>query len=175
MKPYGQLAEFADAKALVAAVQAARSAGYTWTEAYTPFHVEELDTALEIRPSRIPLWTLLGAIAGGIGAYFLQWYSAVMDYPVNAGGRPLHSWPAFLPATFEMAVLGGALAAVIGMLVLNGLPRLYHPLFAIDEFAQATRHRFFLCLPARDPVFDAGQAAQLLAGLSPLWQCEVME
>jgi hypothetical protein len=116
---------------------------------------------------------LLGGILGGAGAYFLQWYAAVVDYPLNIGGRPLHSWPAFIPATFELTILGAAVAAVIAMLALNGLPRLYHPLFEVDEFELASRNRFFLCLPAHDPVFAPGPARTLLEERSPLLLREV--
>jgi hypothetical protein len=110
---------------------------------------------------------------GGGATYFLQWYAAVVDYPINIGGRPLHSWPAFIPATFEITILGAAVAAVVTMLVLNGLPRLYHPLFEVEEFELASRNRFFLCLPARDPVFAPGFARDLLAELHPLLLREV--
>jgi hypothetical protein len=102
-----------------------------------------------------------------------QWYAAVVDYPINIGGRPLHSWPAFIPATFEITILGAAVAAVLAMLVLNGLPRLHHPLFEVEEFELASRNRFFLCLPARDPVFAPGPARDLLEGLHPLLLREV--
>jgi hypothetical protein len=103
----------------------------------------------------------------------LQWYAAVVDYPINAGGRPLHSWPAFIPATFEITILGAALAAVLAMLVQNGLPKLYHPLFEVEEFELASRNRFFLCLPAHDPVFAPGPARTLLEDLQPMLLREV--
>jgi hypothetical protein len=123
--------------------------------------------------NRVPLMTLLGGIAGGVGGYFMQWYSAVISYPINVGGRPLHSWPAFIPATFEITILGAALTAVLAMLVQNGLPRLYHPLFEVEEFELASRNRFFLCLPAHDPVFAPGPARALLEERSPLLLREV--
>jgi hypothetical protein len=170
---YGLLAEFATADALLAAVRCARENGCRVVDAYAPFAVEGLAEAAGSRSNSVPLWTFLGAIAGGAGAYFLQWYSAVVDYPVNVGGRPLHSWPSFIPATFELAVLGGAFAAVIGMLRANGLPRLVHPLFGAPEFDLASRNRFFLCLPASDPTFHLGRLRQMLAGLEPLMVCEV--
>jgi hypothetical protein len=170
---YGLLAEFATADALLAAARAARGHGYAELEAYSPFPVEGLDGLVGLKRNRVPLLTLLGGIAGGAGAYFMQWYSAMIDYPINVGGRPLHSWPAFVPATFELAILGAALAAVFGMLALNGLPQLYHPLFAVEEFELASRNRFFLCLPARDPAFDPGRSADLLRALDPLLLLEV--
>ena len=124
--------------------------GYRNVEAYAPFSVEGLAEALGFARNRVALITLLGGILGGAGIYFLQWYSAVIDYPINIGGRPLHSWPAFIPATFECTVLGAALAAFFGMLILNGLPRLHHPVFNAPDFDLATRNRFFLCIEAAD-------------------------
>jgi len=170
---YGLLAEFATADALLAAARAARAHGYAQFEAYSPFALEGLGELVGLKHNHVPLLTLLGGIAGGAATYFLQWYSAVIDYPINVGGRPLNSWPAFLPATFEITILGAALAAAIGMLALNGLPQLYHPLFALEEFELATRNRFFLCLPARDPAFELARSAALLHGLDPLLVREV--
>jgi Protein of unknown function (DUF3341) len=165
---YGLLAEFASAEALVAAARQARQHGFRVLEGYTPFSVEGLAQALELPPSRVPLWTLAGGLLGGSGAFFLQWYSAVIDYPIDAGGRPLNSWPAFIPATFELTVLGAALAAFIGMLVLNGLPRLRHPLFEVEDFHLASRNRFFLCIRASDPAFRLPDTQRWLEGLSPV-------
>jgi hypothetical protein len=170
---YGLLAEFRSAEALLDAARAVRAHGYAGFEAYTPFPVEGLDELVGMKRNHVPLLALAGGIAGGAGTYFLQWYSAVVDYPINVGGRPLHSWPAFVPATFEITILGAALAAALGMLVLNGLPRLYHPLFAVEEFELATRNRFFLCLPARDAAFDLERSGALLRGLDPLLVREV--
>lgn len=165
---YGVMAEFATADALLAAVRHARAAGLRDLEAYSPFHIEGLADALALPRSRVPLFTLLGALAGGLGAYFLQWYSAVIDYPVNVGGRPLHSWPMFVPTTFEVAVLGGALAAFISVLVGGGLPRLHHPVFAVPDFDLAMRDRFFLCVRGDQPGFDAQAAARVLRELDPI-------
>ena len=170
---YGLLAEFPSADALCAAARHARDNGYTRVEAYSPFAIEGLDDIVGADKGWIAPLTLVGGILGGAGTYFLQWYAAVVDYPINIGGRPLHSWPAFIPATFEITILGAAVAAVLAMLVLNGLPRLYHPLFEVEEFELASRNRFFLCLPARDPVFAPGPARDLLAELHPLLLREV--
>ena len=170
---YGLLAEFPSADALCAAARHARAHGYTRVEAYSPFAIEGLDDIVGADKGWIAPLTLLGGIAGGAGTYFLQWYAAVVDYPIYIGGRPLHSWPAFIPATFEITILGAAVAAVLAMLVLNGLPRLYHPLSEVEEFELASRNRFFLCLPARDPVFAPGPARDLLAELHPLLLREV--
>jgi hypothetical protein len=170
---YGLLAEFPSAESLCAAVRHVRARGWTRVEAYTPFAIEGLDEIIGADKGWIAPLTLLGGIAGGAATYFLQWYAAVVDYPINIGGRPLNSWPAFVPATFEITILGAAVAAVVTMLVLNGLPRLYHPLFEVEEFELASRNRFFLCLPARDPVFAPGFARDLLGELHPLLLREV--
>jgi ActD protein len=162
----GLMAEFASAEAIVVAARAAREAGCRELNAYTPFSVEGLPEALGYRNTRVPLVTLLGGIAGGALGYLLQWYSAVIDYPIDSGGRPVHAWPAFIPATFELTVLGAALAAFFGLLILNGLPRLNHPVFDVPEFDLASRDRFFLHVGARNPG-EVEQARRALDGLSP--------
>lgn len=166
---YGVLAEFRTADALLEAARCAGAQGYGKMEAYAPFPIEGLSAAVGFASNRVPLVTLAGGIVGGAGGYFMQWYAAVISYPVNIGGRPLHSWPSFIPASFELTILGAALAAVFGMLIANGLPRLRHPLFDVPEFELATRNRFFLCL--RDG--DAAAARDFLAGLDPLLIREV--
>lgn len=173
MKPWGLMAEFATADALLAAAQHVRAAGYRHVEAYSPFPVEGLAETLGYERTPIPAWTFLGALAGGAGGYFMQWYAAVVDYPVNIAGRPLHSWPMFVPLTFELAVLGGAFAAVLAFLVASGLPRLRHPLFASRDFDLATRNRFFLCLRSDDPAFEPQQSRALLQELQPIACVEV--
>ncbi|HYX75058.1 MAG TPA: DUF3341 domain-containing protein [Steroidobacteraceae bacterium] len=165
---YGLMAEFGSTEALLAAVHAARAHGYRHLEAYTPFSVPGLPEALELPRDRVALITLLGGLFGGAGAFFMQWYAAVIDYPINSGGRPLNSWPAFIPATFELAVLGAALAGFGGMLVLNGLPRLRHPVFDTPDFHLASRNRFFLCVRAEDPLFDSERTRAWLATLAPV-------
>lgn len=142
---YGVMGEFAEAEKFVEAARTLRGAGLR-LEAYAPFSVDGLAEALALRNDRIAPITFAGGVAGGVAGYVLQWYTAVIDYPIDAGGRPLHAWPAFIPATFEMAVLGAALAAFFGFLVLNGLPRLRHPVFDAPDFDLASRDRFFLCV-----------------------------
>jgi len=170
---YGLLAEFKDAETLVAATARATAAGYRKLDAYAPFSVPGLADALGFRRDRVALITLLGGIVGGVGIYFLQWYSAVIDYPINSGGRPLHSWPAFIPPTFECTVLGAALAAFFGFLILNGLPKLHHPIFNAGDFDLASRNRFFLCIEAADPRFDGAATRGFLESLAPLRISEV--
>jgi hypothetical protein len=165
---YGCMAEFDSAERLLDAVAAARRLGYTRLEAYSPFAVEGLAEALGPMRDRVPLLTLLGGLIGGIGMLALEYYSAVIDYPIDVGGRPLASWPAFIPPALEMAVLCAALFGVIGMIAANGLPRLYHPLFNLDRFGAASRDGFFLVVRADDPRYDDARVGHDLAALAPL-------
>jgi hypothetical protein len=162
---YGLLAEFDDANRLVAAARRTREEGYTHTDAYSPFPVEELADALGARATRLPLIIFLGGLTGCIGGFLLQYIPSVLEYPLNVGGRPLNSWPSFIPVTFELTILAAALTAVLGMLALNGLPMPYHPVFNVPRFALATRDRFFLCIEATDPKFELERTRAFLQGL----------
>jgi hypothetical protein len=162
---YGLVAEFANEEALLHAAQAARAAGYRRMDAYTPFPVEGLSDIIDFRKSRVPLLMLLGGIAGGLAGYALQYWASVINYPLNIGGRPLHSAPMFIPVTFETTILVSAIVGVIAMIALNGLPAPYHPLFNVAEFARASQDRFFLAIEATDPQFDPDQTRAFLAGL----------
>jgi hypothetical protein len=164
---YGLLAEFDSAAHLVAAARRVRDEGYRKTDAFSPFPVEGLDEALGVRPTRLPFLVLLGGLLGGAGGYFMLYYSAVYDYPFNVGGRPFHSWPAFIPITFELTILTAALFAVLAVLGLNGLPMPYHPVFNVPRFALASRDRFFLCVEATDPKFHLEETRRFLESLSP--------
>ena len=170
---YGLLAEFDDPTALVQAVRATRSAGYRKLDAFTPFPIEEVIEALEMHEKRLPLLVLLGGVLGGIAGYALCYWTSVIDYPINVGGRPLNSWPSFIPVTFETTVLGAALSAVLSMLVLNGLPMPHHPLFAVPRFALSTNDRFFLCIRASDRLFDRDDTRRFLERLVPRSVSEV--
>ncbi len=172
-KPFGLMAEFATADALLAAARRVREAGYARVEAYSPFSIDGLAEALGVAKTRVPAATLVGGLVGGIGAYAMQWYSATVDYPIDVGGRPLHSWPMFVPVTFEMMVLGAALAAILAFLVGTRLPHLAHPVFAAPDFDLASRDRFFLCVRSDDPSFDVRKTAALLDSLQPIKRIEV--
>jgi hypothetical protein len=128
---HGVVGEFETEHQLLHAAEKALEAGYRRVEAYAPFPVEGLSEALGLKRNKVPLITLIGGLCGGIGGFSLQYWVAVIAYPMNIGGRPLNSWPAFIPVTFELTILGAALSAVFGMLALNGLPQPYHPLFNV--------------------------------------------
>lgn len=164
---HGLMAEFHSPDALLHAAERAHRQGFKRMDAYTPFPVEGLAEALGVHDRRMPLIVLLGGIAGCLGGFFLQYWVAVIDYPLNVGGRPLNSWPAFIPVTFEMTILCAALAAFLGVLALNGLPMPYHPVFNVEQFELASRNRFFLCIESADPTFDRDGTWKFLESLGP--------
>ncbi|TAH37483.1 MAG: DUF3341 domain-containing protein [Planctomycetota bacterium] len=167
------MAEFDDPDALLAAARAARDAGYRRMEAYTPQPVHGLTEALGRRPTRLPWIVLGGGLAGAVAGFGLQYWINVVAYPLNIGGRPLNSWPAFIPPTFETTVLFSAGTAVVAMLALNKLPMPYHPVFNVKEFERASTDRFFLCIEAGDPLFHHKHTRTFLLGLEPLRVQEV--
>jgi hypothetical protein len=168
VREQGWLARFEDADTLLLAVRELRGKGYGQLEAYTPYAVEGLAEALGPVRNRIPLLVLLGGLFGGFGTLWLEWYAAVLDYPIDVGGRPDASWPAFVPAALEMTILFAALFGIVGLFVANGLPRLNHPLFDVLEFEQASRDGFFLWLRTDGPPAEATQAEADLLRLAPL-------
>jgi hypothetical protein len=160
---YGIVGEFDTPRKLIQAAEKARDAGYKNMDAYTPFPVEGLSEALGLKRSLVPLVTLTGGLLGGLGAFGFQYWVSVISYPENIGGRSLNSWPAFIPVTFELTVLGASLFAVFGMLAMNKLPQPHHPLFNVERFQKhASVDRFFLCLEADDPKFSVAEASKFL-------------
>ena len=149
---HGLMAEFDSPTDLVLAARRAHAEGYRRMDAYTPFPIEELNEAIGFHHTRLPLVVLVGGILGCVGGYGLQYWVSAIAYPLNVGGRPYHSWPSFIPVTFETTVLLAALSAVLGMLALNGLPMPYHPVFNVKSFALASKDKFFLCIEAADPI-----------------------
>jgi hypothetical protein len=164
---YGLLAEFEHEDDLLVAARRAQVEGYRALDAYTPFPVEGLHEAIGFHHTRLPYVVLAGGILGALTGFFLQLYATAVDYPQNVGGRPLNSWPAFIPITFELSILGASLFAVFGLLALNGLPTPYHPLFNVPRFELASRDRFFLCIKSKDPRFDRLETRRYLESLSP--------
>ena len=170
---YGLMAEFADVNALVEAVKRTRAEGYRQIDAYTPFPVHELFEALSLNDRRVPLFVLLGGIVGCFAGFGLCYWVSVIAYPMNIGGRPLNSWPQFIPVTFETTVLGAALTAFFGMWALNKLPQPYHPVFNVDAFGRASTDRFFLVIETTDPRFERYATWKFLEGLHPVGVSEV--
>ncbi|MEN9935730.1 MAG: hypothetical protein RLZZ387_2309 [Chloroflexota bacterium] len=162
---YGLVAQFDDADAILAAAEKTRAAGYTKIDAYTPIPIHGLDEALGFRRTRLPWLILVGGLLGASGVFMLATWVNVWEYPINVGGRPLFSWPAFVPITFEGMVLLAAFAAVFGMIGLNGLPMPYHPMFNTPNFERATNDLFFLAVEATDPQFDLTRTRQFLESL----------
>ncbi len=162
---YGLMAEFDNPADLLAAARAAYAEGYRKMDAYSPMPVHGLAEALGFRRNRLPLIVLLGGLVGCVTAFGMLWAIETIIYPLNVGGRPFNSWPAFIPITFETTILFAALAAVLGMLALNGLPQPYHPVFNAPRFALATHNRFFLCIEAADPKFDLQATRRFLESL----------
>ncbi|HUG81388.1 MAG TPA: DUF3341 domain-containing protein [Bryobacterales bacterium] len=169
---YGMMAEFESADAVLEASKKTYAAGYRRIDAFTPFPVHGLAYAVGYRKRILPWIVLAGGIVGGLAGFFLQYWVSVIELPLNVGGRPLNSWPSFIPVTFECTILGAALSAVLGMLALNGLPRPNHPVFNVPRFERATTNRFFLLIESRDAQFDLAGTRTFLESLEP---SEVMD
>ncbi len=172
---YGIIAEFDSPTELVSAARRAHEAGYRRMDGYSPFPIHELSEALGFRRTRLPLVVLGGGLAGLAIALLMQWFSAAVHYPINVAGRPLASWPMFIPITFELTILFASTTAVLAMLGMNGLPMPYHPVFNAPRFALASRDRFFLCIEARDPRFDRAGTRAFLESLGAHDVTEVEE
>lgn len=172
---YGLMAEFAEHEQVVEAAKRAYAAGFREMDAYAPFPVEGLAEALGDEGSLVPLITLVGGMAGGLGGYFMEWYSMARLYPLNVGGRPHNSWPNFIPVTFELTVLIASLSALVAMLALNRLPQPHHPVFNVPDFKRASVDRFFLCIETEDPKFEWRTTWAFLESLDPLKVSEVWD
>jgi len=170
---YGVIAEFENPTALVNAARAAHEMGYRRLDAYSPFPIEELTAALHLHKNMLPLIVLVGGILGGLTGWLLQYYVTVVYFPINVAGRPLDSWPMYIVIVFELTILFAAISAVLGLLALCGLPMPYHPVFSVPRFALASRNRFFLCIEARDPLFDRQRTCDFLETLEPREVSEV--
>ena len=173
--PYGLMAAFENHEQLLSAARRAHAAGYRRMDGYSPFPVEGLAQALGHQRSGVAFLFLIGGIVGGFGGYLMLWYAMAVDWPMNIGGRPLHSWPMFIPITFELTVLGSALLGFFGTLALCRFPQPYHPVFNVPEFMRASRDRFFLCIEAADPTFDPDATWRFLEGLEPCHLAKVEE
>ena len=172
---YGIMGEFETARQFLQAVAKVRDAGYRKMDAYAPFPVEGLSEAMGLRRSWVPLVTLIGGLSGGLTGFGFQYWVNVFAYPMNIAGRPLNSWPAFIPVTFELTILGAASFAVFGMLAMNKLPHPYHPVFNVERFARASTDRFFICIDANDPKFNVAESTRFLQSLQAVNVTEVIE
>ena len=170
---YGIMAEFDSAQALVDAAKATAHAGYKKIDAYSPFPIEGLADEISTDHHDVQLVVLIGGIIGGVSGYLMQYWMAAVDYPLNIGGKPYHSWPAFIVITFEMTILFAGISAVFGMLALNGLPMPYHPVFNVARFTSASKDRFFLIVFSSDKKYEPAGTRKFLEGLGPRSVSEV--
>lgn len=162
---YGVMAEFEDPTSLVNAARTAYEMGFRKLDAYTPFPIEELSDVLHLHKNKLPLIVLCGGLLGGLTGYLMQYFVTVIYFPINVAGRPLHSWPSYIIITFELTILFGAFATVLGLLGLCGLPMPYHPVFNVPRFSAASRDRFFLCIEATDPMFNVQTTSRFLESM----------
>jgi len=172
-KVFGLIAEFDEPDALLAATEKAHEAGYRNIDAYAPFPIHGLAEAMGVRKTSVPFFTLMGGLTGAATGFGMQYFAMVMHYPYSIGGKPLNSWPSFIPITFELAILFGAFAALGSMLALNGLPRLHHPIFGAKRFERASSDGFFLCIEATDDKYDPERTRGFMSELGPVEVSEV--
>ena len=170
---YGIAAEFLNEDQILDAAKQVHAAGYRRVEGYSPLPVHGLSEALGFKETLVPWIIFISGVLGCLGGFLMQYWINVVDYPLNVGGRPFNSWPQFIPVTFECTILLAAFGAVIGMFVLNGLPRPHHPIFGARRFALASQDRFFLCVESTDALFDRAETARFLGELGAQQVCEV--
>ena len=172
---YGVIAEFDSPDKLIAATHKAKHAGYSKMDAYSPFPIEEVIEEIAPGDTGVPRIALIFGLMGALSGFILQYIGAFIDYPINVGGRPLDimGWPAMIPITFECGILFGAFSTVIGMLILNGLPMPYHPVFNAPNFERASQDAFFLCIESQDPLFSPAETSRFLQSLGPQQVSEV--
>ena len=170
---YGLMAEFANADDVVTAARAVRTAGYRKVDGYSPYPMESLIHELDQHHSWVPTIVLGGGLTGFLAGYGLEYWTQVIDFPMDIGGRPYNAWVAFIPPAFETTILFACLSAVIGMLAMNGLPQPYHPVFNVDAFGRASTDRFFLVIETTDPRFERHATWKFLEGLHPVGVSEV--
>jgi hypothetical protein len=172
---YGLMAEFQTPEALVAATHKVKEAGYSRLDAFTPFPIEEIIEEVAPGDTGVPRLVLIAGVVGALSGFALQYIGNIIDYPMNIGGRPLNitNWPSMIPITFEMGILFAAFTAALSMVILNGLPQPYHPVFNVPRFERASQDAFFLCVEASDPLFDRAQTSQFLRSLGPLQVNEI--
>jgi len=164
---YGLAAEFPSAKDLLRAANRAREAGYSKMDTFSPIPIHGMEDAVGQRFTRLPWLVFVAGLTGAAFGFGLQYWTSVIDYPLNIGGKPLNSWPAFIPITFECTILFAGLTSALSMVLLNGLPRPHHPMFNVPGFERATQDRFFICIEAADPKFDRASTRSFLEGLNP--------
>jgi hypothetical protein len=170
---YGLLAEFEDPQALTEATERTYAEGYRKTDAYSPFPIEHVWEAMGVHDRPVSFFVLCGGILGMIAGFGLCYWVSTIAYPLNVGGRPMNSWPSFIPVTFELTILIASFAAVISMIALNGLPMPYHPVFNVPSFARASQDKFFLAIEATDPKFDRTRTFEFLKSLGAVEVNEV--
>ncbi len=173
-KIYGLLARFPDPEALITAAEKVTEAGYRQFDAYSPFPIEDLPEAMHLKPSKLPYAVLIGGILGGLTGFGMQWFATVLSLPLNIGGRPLNSWPAYIPITFELTILLAAFGGVIGLFIATRFPQPYHPVFNVEDFRKhGSQDGFYLGIEARDPKFNLEDTRQFLDSLGPMLVSEI--
>ena len=162
---FGVMAEFESSQALVDAARKSVGRGFTKLEGYSPVPIEELNDIIHKKRTILPKIVLAGGLTGMATGFILQYWASVIEYPMNVGGRPQASWPTFVIPSYELTILFAALAAAIGMIVLNGLPQPYHPVFNVPRFSLASSDKFFLVIESKDPLYDAHRTKDFLSSL----------